>query len=71
MGSYDEVYRGLKNILAHSVNFSRDEYPRTIQLEYKLLMNSVPEVRRFDRIFNSRSQGRGRVQVSFAQGRGQ
>ena len=41
------------------MNFGQDEYPRKIQYTYELLMNLVPEVRRFERSSNDSGRGRG------------
>ena len=70
MGSNHE-FGNLKKSLAHSINVGRDEYPKTIQGAYELLMHTLAEDQRRDRRYTGRGRGSGgrgsrNVQVSFA-----
>ena len=54
-----------KKTLNHSMNVERDEYPKTLQSAYELLVNTLSNQR-----FEGRRRtagGRGRLRVNFAQ----
>ena len=65
MGSHDSKFGNLKKILNHSMNVERDEYPKTLQSAYELLVNTLSNQRFEGR--RTTAGRRGRLRVNFAQ----